>query len=100
MLEIFEATRSQISTGFEIFLLLYFVCVVAMYIVFFSTGRKFMIPGDYYKVKPPRVIYFPFSSSMVLASIIFIIVKSKIIFLVITLLAIYFIYRVVVKKNL
>ena len=100
MQEIFQATRNQVSTGFTTFILLYFICVVAMYIVFYATGGKFMIPGDFYKVKPPRVLYIPISSSIVLASIIFIIVKSKIIFLVITLLAVYFVFRVVIKKNL
>jgi hypothetical protein len=100
MQEIFQATKSQISAGFQTFILFYFVCVVAMYITFYATGGKFMIPGDYYKVKPPRVIYIPTSSALVLASIIYIIIKTKIIFYVITIIAVYLAYRAVIKKNL
>jgi len=100
MQEIFQATTTQVSAGFKTFILLYFICVVAMYVVFYATGGKFMIPGDFYKVKPPRVLYIPISSSIVLAAIIFIIIKTKIIFIVVTIIAVYLGYRAVIKKNI
>jgi hypothetical protein len=99
MQEFFNLAKTQVSTGARTVVLLYFVCFVAMYVVFYASGGKFMIPGDYYKVKPPRVIYIPLSSALVLTAIIFIIIKTKIILIIVTVIALYIAYREVIKKG-
>ena len=100
MSNLFELAKANVSANLKIIVLLYFVCVAAMYFVFYASKKRILIPGDLYKVKPPRVIYYPSGSALLLMIIIVVIIKTKIIFWILTVGAVYIIYRAFISKKM
>lgn len=52
------------------FVMMYFIGVAIMYFIYFKRGgRPFAFPGDLLKMKAGRTLYFPISSALTVAFI-------------------------------
>jgi len=89
-----------IQHNLKLFFLLILLSAAISYIAFIFTGHKYMLPGDFYSIKAPRRIYIPFGSTLIITSLIFIIIKTKIWFFLISVLGLYIVYKAVYKREL
>lgn len=85
------------AVGIKVIFLIYVISVAAAYFLFYTKGGKFMLPGDLYIVKAPRRIYIPFGTALLFSIIIYIILISKLLFIILTIAAIYIAYRAIIK---
>lgn len=85
------------AVGLKVIFLIYVISVAGAYFLFYVKGGKFMLPGDLYIVRAPRRIYIPFGTSLLFSFIIYIILISNLLFIILTVVAIYIAYRYVIK---
>ncbi|MGD8744491.1 MAG: hypothetical protein PVJ52_02765 [Candidatus Woesebacteria bacterium] len=88
-----------IQQDIKLFLLLLVVSTGAMYLLYYTMNGKFMMPGDYYTIKGSKRIYIPFGGVLIFTILAFVILKSKILFWILAIAALYIVYRWAIKRN-
>jgi len=82
------------------FLLLVALSAAVSYFIHYATKSRYLIPGDFFRVKAPSIIYIPFGSTLLISAVLFLVLTSKLLTFIIGIALVYIAYRFVFKGGI